>query len=148
MIREGDIVRTLPLQTSAICFIAPLVGAITIREIHSISQVMPQLGKMLRMDGKIVGFFRLREAALLSQMLLTPNRLIKWEKVTVAAAELLTTNREWAGGRESIFAQEQENSTVEVYNVAPGLFEWQEFLMKGDLILGEEITWVVNIIEG
>ena len=95
---EGGIVRTLTLQSDPVCFVTQLVGSTTIRAVHSVTQVTPQLGKRLRMEGKIIGFFGMREGGSAPQMQIIPDKAFKKEKVKVPPGASLTTAREWAAG--------------------------------------------------
>ena len=52
-----DIKRLLTQQTSPIVFLTQLPHSICVRVVHTVIQVTPQLGKTMRLDGKVVGFF-------------------------------------------------------------------------------------------
>ena len=117
---EGGIVRTLTLQSDPVCFVTQLVGSATIRAVHSITQVTPQLGKRLRIEGKIIGFFGMRDGGNAPKMQIIPDKAFKKEKVKVPPVETLTTDRAWASGdKEALFQQEAEHPAVEVCKLAP-----------------------------
>ena len=51
-----DIKRLITQQKLPIIFLTELPRSIVLRVVHTITHVTPQLGKTMRLDGKVVGF--------------------------------------------------------------------------------------------
>ena len=94
-----DIKRLFTQQTSPIVFLTQLPHSIFERLVHTLTQVTPQLGKTMRLDGKIVGFFGTPNY--LTSFMTAPENIFRTFKVRVPPITTLTPLREWASGNNN-----------------------------------------------
>ena len=108
-----DIKRTLTQQAAHIVFLTQLPHSIFLRVVHTITQVTPQLGKTMRLDGKVVGCFGTSDNP--ASFMTAPENMFRTFKVRVPPVEVLTTSREWANGNvKELFQQDENHTEVEV----------------------------------
>ena len=136
-----DIKRLFTQQISPIVFLTQLPHPIFVRIVHTITQVTPQLGKTIRLDGKMVGFFETTNYP--TSFMTAPEHIFRTFKVRVPPPTTLRTLRELASGNENeLFTHDINYAEVEARQFTPIPFEWANYFLEKDMTPSASLTFV------
>ena len=147
--KEEDIIRILNQQSEPTIFLTQLQSESEIRLVHTITQVTAPLGdQSLRLDGKLVAFFKNYQASTTPTVMKELDNIFKWAKVFLQNPEQLTTERSWTlGDTALLWDQDDTKPEFDVCKIVPLPVVWTNLFMNKDLTPGEGFLLIKGKIE-